>query len=53
MEEKEMHTGIIVGTSEGKKSLGKPRCKHKYNIKLCVKKNRIGELRLDAYIKNT
>jgi hypothetical protein len=35
---REMHTGIMVGTSEVKKALGNPRCKREDNIKLCVKK---------------
>jgi len=48
----ETRTGIIVGTSEGKKPLGKPTCKWEDNIKVCVK-NRIGGRRRDAYVKNT
>jgi hypothetical protein len=38
----------IVGEPEGKKSLGRPRRRRVYNIKIDLKRNRIGYYGLDC-----
>jgi hypothetical protein len=40
---------ILVGKSEGKRLLGRPRCRRENNIKTDLKRDAVGECELDLY----